>query len=96
MQDRAASAQPQPPETNRDREPERKRCGAEDSTKTNMGRKRRAEHVEVRIVRMHGKKVKEKRIVEIVSNGAADLVNEIEAALNDLNTEQHEPTESQE
>ena len=58
-----------------------------------MGRKRRPEHVEVRIVRMHGKKVKEKRVVEIVSNGAPDLVNEIEAALNDL---KHEPTENQE
>lgn len=80
----------------RDWEPERKRCGAEDSTKTTMGRKRRPEHVEVRIVRMHGKKVKEKRVVEIVSNGAADLVNEIEAALNDLNAEQNEPTQTEE
>lgn len=61
-----------------------------------MGRKRRPEHVEVRIVRMHGKKVKEKRVVEIVSNGAADLVNEIEAALNDLNAEQNEPTQTEE
>lgn len=61
-----------------------------------MGRKKRPEHVEVRIVRMHGKKVKDKRTIEIINDNAATLVDEIEAALKDLNAEQNEPTESQE
>jgi hypothetical protein len=50
-----------------------------------MGRRKRPEHVEVRIVRMHGKKVKDKRTIEIINDNAATLVDEIEAALKDLN-----------
>ena len=45
---------------------------------------------------MHGKKVKDKRTIEIINDNAATLVDEIEAALKDLNTEQNEPTENQE
>lgn len=61
-----------------------------------MGRRKRPEHVEVRIVRMHGKMVKDKRVIEIINNDAATLVDEIEAALKELNTQEHEPTENQE
>lgn len=45
---------------------------------------------------MHGKKVKDKRTIEILNDDAATLVNDIEAALKDLNAEQNEPTQTEE
>lgn len=59
-----------------------------------MGRRKRPEHVEVRIVRMHGKKVKDKRTIEIENDDATALVNDIENALKDLKTQENEPTEN--
>lgn len=45
---------------------------------------------------MHGKKVQDKRTIEIINDNAATLVDEIETALKDLNAEQNEPTQTEE
>ena len=45
---------------------------------------------------MHGKMVKDKRVIEILNNDAATLVDEIEAALKELNTQEHEPNQTEE